>query len=86
MGSELLVNGSFEKRGSGTGKSPFAGWAGREWDGGTYRFKVGRGRDGKTCALIACVKQGRGGIGQVEGVKLDPRRRYFFSMWVKARV
>ena len=82
LGPELIVNGSFEEKGGGGGKSPFAGWTGREWDGGAYTFSAGKGREGGTCLVISCVTQGRGGIGQVKGVRLDPATRYVFRMWV----
>jgi len=65
LGPELIVNGSFEKTGGGEGKAPFAGWTAREWDDGRYTFAAGAGREGGACAVISCVKQGRGGIGQV---------------------
>lgn len=82
MGPELLANGTFQQRG-GESKSPFAGWLAREWDGGQYSFTAEKGREGGTCAVITCIKQGRGGIGQIAGIRLDPARRYFFSAWVK---
>ena len=83
LGAELMVNGSFEKTGGGEGKSPFSGWTGREWSGGVYTFAADTGRDGNRCLRISCVKQGRGGIGQVKGTRLAAHKRYFFSMWVK---
>lgn len=83
LGPELLTNGSFEQLGGSAGKSPFPGWTAGEWDGGTYRFSADAGRDGGSCIVISCLKQGRGGIGQVKGVALDPGKRYFFSLWVK---
>ena len=83
LGPELMVNGSFEREGGGAGKSPFFGWTGREWDGGVYEFAARKGRERGKCVVITCVKQGRGGIGQVKGVRLEPTGRYFFSMWVK---
>jgi len=83
LGPELLTNGSFDQPGEGTGKSPFPGWTAGEWDGGTYRFSADAGREGGSCIVISCLKQGRGGIGQVKGVALDPTKRYFFSLWAK---
>jgi hypothetical protein len=83
LGPELMVNGSFEQAGGGEGKSPFAGWTAREWDGGAYTFAAAKGRDGATCIVITCVTQGRGGVGQIAGVRLEPGKRYLFSLWVK---
>ena len=59
MGPELLANGTFQQRG-GEGKSPFAGWLAREWDGGQYSFSIDKSREGGTCAVITCIKQGAG--------------------------